>query len=57
LTKKATVSAMLFVAYCTGNIIGPQLFLTKEAPKYEVSDPSALLATSLLLTKLPSRLD
>jgi hypothetical protein len=28
---------MLFVAYCTGNIIGPQLFLTKEAPKYEVS--------------------
>lgn len=36
-TKKATVSAMLFVAYCTGNIIGPQLFLTREAPSYPVS--------------------
>ncbi|KAL4743362.1 major facilitator superfamily domain-containing protein [Aspergillus similis] len=34
LTKKATVSAMLFLAYCTGNIIGAQLFLDKEAPKY-----------------------
>lgn len=36
-TKKATVSAMLFLAYCTGNIIGPQLFLDSEAPKYTVS--------------------
>lgn len=36
-TKKATVSAMLFIAYCTGNIIGPQLFLTRESPNYPVS--------------------
>ncbi|KAH8429143.1 uncharacterized protein LDX57_006813 [Aspergillus melleus] len=33
-TKKATVSAMVFLAYCTGNIIGPQLFFADEAPKY-----------------------
>ncbi len=36
-TKKATVNAMFFVAYCTGNIIGPQFFYTREAPKYPVS--------------------
>ncbi|KAH7371479.1 major facilitator superfamily domain-containing protein [Pyrenochaeta sp. MPI-SDFR-AT-0127] len=33
-TKKSTVNAMIFIAYCTGNIIGPQLFFDKEAPKY-----------------------
>lgn len=37
LSKKATVSAMLFIAYCTGNVIGPQLFLSSEAPGYPVS--------------------
>ncbi|KAJ5844525.1 uncharacterized protein N7525_002266 [Penicillium rubens] len=34
-TKKATVSAIYFIMYCTGNIIGPQLFFEKEAPKYQ----------------------
>ncbi|KAJ6789423.1 hypothetical protein PWT90_10481 [Aphanocladium album] len=33
-TKKMTVNAMLFIAYCLGNIVGPQLFLEKEAPHY-----------------------
>lgn len=33
-TKKTTVSAMLFIAYCIGNIIGPQFFLSHEAPTY-----------------------
>ncbi|KAJ5710611.1 hypothetical protein N7488_004767 [Penicillium malachiteum] len=36
-TKKATVSAMMFIAYCTGNIIGPFLFFSDEAPRYQVS--------------------
>jgi hypothetical protein len=36
-TKKATVSAMMFIAYCGGNIIGPFLFFSHEAPKYQVS--------------------
>jgi hypothetical protein len=40
-TKKATVSAMMFIAYCVGNIIGPFLFFEDEAPAYEVSDPHA----------------
>ncbi|KAJ5985217.1 hypothetical protein N7499_008505 [Penicillium canescens] len=34
-TKKATVSAIYFIMYCTGNIVGPQLFFEKEAPKYQ----------------------
>jgi ACS family allantoate permease-like MFS transporter len=36
-TKKAVVSAMLFIAYCVGNIIGPFLFFPDQAPIYEVS--------------------
>lgn len=36
-TKKATVSAMLFIGYCVGNIIGPQFFFTSESPAYPVS--------------------
>jgi hypothetical protein len=35
-TKKSTVSAMLFIAYCVGNIVGPQFYLASEEPAYEV---------------------
>ncbi|CAG8224764.1 unnamed protein product [Penicillium salamii] len=34
-TKRATVSAIYFIMYCAGNIVGPQLFFEKEAPKYQ----------------------
>ncbi|KAI1261371.1 major facilitator superfamily domain-containing protein [Xylariaceae sp. FL1019] len=33
-TKKKTTTAVMIVAMCTGNIIGPQLFSTKDAPLY-----------------------
>ncbi|KAH6976361.1 major facilitator superfamily domain-containing protein [Ilyonectria sp. MPI-CAGE-AT-0026] len=33
-TKKLTVTASIFIAYCCAMIIGPQVFLTKEAPNY-----------------------
>lgn len=36
-TKKSTVSALMFAAYCIGNIVGPQFFLPKEKPVYAVS--------------------
>lgn len=36
MTKKSTVSAMLFIAYCVGNIVGPQFYLASEEPTYEV---------------------
>lgn len=34
-TKKTTVSAVLFVGYCVGNIVGPQIFFEKQAPTYQ----------------------
>ncbi|OBT82514.1 hypothetical protein VE02_09591 [Pseudogymnoascus sp. 03VT05] len=33
-SKKSVVTASLFVAYCAGNIVGPQFFLASEAPSY-----------------------
>lgn len=35
-TKRSTSSALVFVAYCVGNIAGPQFYLTNQAPRYEV---------------------
>ncbi|CAL3966223.1 hypothetical protein PZA11_002943 [Diplocarpon coronariae] len=33
-TKKTTVGALYLVAYCAGNIIGPQTFRPSDAPRY-----------------------
>lgn len=33
-TKKTTVAAIYLMAYCVGNIIGPQTFRPKDAPQY-----------------------
>ncbi|SMY25355.1 unnamed protein product [Zymoseptoria tritici ST99CH_1A5] len=33
-TKKTTVAAMYLIAYCVGNIIGPQTFRPQDAPRY-----------------------
>jgi len=33
---KSTVMSMVFIAYCTGRIVGPQFFLDSESPKYRV---------------------
>lgn len=35
-TKKTTVMAAVFMAYCAGNISGPQVFKAAEAPNYQV---------------------
>lgn len=44
-TKRSTTSALLFVAYCVGNIVGPQFFYSSEEPYYPVcSLPLPLLA-------------
>ncbi|KAK1569837.1 major facilitator superfamily transporter [Colletotrichum navitas] len=34
-TKRITASAIVFTAYCVGNVIGPHAFLAKEAPLYQ----------------------
>ncbi|KAK0266997.1 Allantoate permease [Friedmanniomyces endolithicus] len=33
-TKKTTVAAIYLIGYCIGNIIGPQTFRPKDAPRY-----------------------
>lgn len=33
-TKRITASAIVFTAYCVGNVIGPHAFLASEAPAY-----------------------
>ncbi|KAK7729015.1 hypothetical protein SLS57_002247 [Botryosphaeria dothidea] len=33
-SKKVTMNAIYFIAYCTGNIIGPQVFRADDAPNY-----------------------
>ncbi|KAH9889193.1 major facilitator superfamily domain-containing protein [Xylariomycetidae sp. FL2044] len=33
-TKKTVTSTVIFVAYCTGNAIGAQMFVASDAPKY-----------------------
>ena len=33
-TKKSTVTGMTFIAYCVGNLVGPQFFSVDEAPHY-----------------------
>lgn len=34
-TKRVTATALVFLAYCAGNIIGPHAFLSNEAPVYQ----------------------
>lgn len=49
-TKKSVASAMMFVAYCAGNIAGPFLFFPSEAPVYQVrtdSDPPQPITSKL----------
>lgn len=36
-SKKSVSSALLFIAYCVGNMVGPQFFLASEEPSYPVS--------------------
>ncbi|KAJ5101272.1 hypothetical protein NUU61_003494, partial [Penicillium alfredii] len=33
-SKKSVVSASIFIAYCVGNIVGPQFFYSSEEPTY-----------------------
>lgn len=37
-TKKTTVAALYLVAYCIGNIIGPQVFRPADAPRYKPAE-------------------
>lgn len=45
--KKQTVSALLFLAYCAGNIAGPQFFRAGEAPLYPTAFRAILVCYAL----------
>ncbi|KAG5984062.1 hypothetical protein E4U55_006197 [Claviceps digitariae] len=48
-TKKMTMTAMQFIAYCTGNIVGPQLFRQQEAPTYESAFKGIMICYALVM--------
>ncbi|KAJ5618504.1 Major facilitator superfamily domain general substrate transporter [Penicillium herquei] len=41
-SKKSVASALLFIAYCVGNIVGPQFFLASEEPSYPTGIKAAM---------------
>ncbi|KAJ6164633.1 hypothetical protein N7470_003305 [Penicillium chermesinum] len=41
-TKKSTVSALMFIAYCIGNVVGPQFFIPSEKPGYPTGIKAAM---------------
>ncbi|KAF7175522.1 hypothetical protein CNMCM7691_008623 [Aspergillus felis] len=45
-TERSVTSGLLFVAYCVGNIVGPQFFIDSEEPSY----PTGMKATISGLT-------
>ncbi|KAJ6441330.1 cyanamide hydratase [Purpureocillium lavendulum] len=48
-TKKMTITSMLFVAYCTGNIVGPLLFRKEEDPTYATAFAAIMICYALVL--------
>ena len=46
-TKKTTVAALYLVAYCAGNIIGPQTFSPKDAPRYKPAEITIIVCYGL----------
>ncbi|KAJ5691811.1 hypothetical protein N7462_001234 [Penicillium macrosclerotiorum] len=33
-SKKSVVSALIFISYCVGNVVGPQFYIASEEPSY-----------------------
>ena len=48
-TKKMTITAMIFMAYCAGNIAGPQFFRDSEAPTYETAFQTIMICYALVI--------
>jgi MFS family permease len=48
-TKKMTMTALIFVAYCAGNIAGPQLFKETEAPHYWTAFRAIMICYALVV--------
>lgn len=50
-TKRSTVSAIVFVMYCVGNIVGPQFYLESQKPQYQVRRDPFHIPPCLLTTE------
>ncbi|KAJ0158223.1 putative transporter [Colletotrichum tanaceti] len=48
-TKKMTMSALLFLAYCAGNIAGPQFFRAAEEPRYDTAFRTIMICYALVV--------
>lgn len=48
-TKKMTMTALLFIAYCSGNIAGPQFFRAQDAPHYNMAFRAILVCYCLVV--------
>jgi hypothetical protein len=51
-TKKSVVSAVFFVFYCVGCIIGPQLWQKKDAPRYSKGCITSIVSFGCLIITL-----
>ncbi|KAI9707284.1 MAG: hypothetical protein M1836_000244 [Candelina mexicana] len=51
-TKKTTVAAMYLIAYCAGNIVGPQVFRPKDAPRYTPAQVTIICCWSICVCDL-----
>ncbi|KAF2769151.1 MFS transporter [Teratosphaeria nubilosa] len=51
-TKKQLTSAILFIGYCVGNIIGPQTFKESEAPGYHSAYIAMLVGYTVKLLSI-----
>jgi MFS family permease len=47
-TKKMTITAMMFGTYCVGNIIGPHFFRASEAPTYDTAFRTIMVCYTLV---------
>ncbi|PBK79473.1 MFS general substrate transporter [Armillaria gallica] len=50
-TKKMTMTALLFIAYCTGNIAGPQFFKSSESPHYQTAFRTIMICYALVVVE------
>ncbi|THC96903.1 hypothetical protein EYZ11_003620 [Aspergillus tanneri] len=48
-TKKMTVSVMVFVGYCIGQIITPQFFIAQESPTYPTGFRAYFVTASMMI--------
>ncbi|KAJ2980994.1 hypothetical protein NQ176_g2309 [Zarea fungicola] len=48
-TKKSITLAMMFVGYCVGNFVGPQFFISTEAPGYKTAWDAILSCFAICL--------